>query len=151
MDDYPGCVEIVPLAPCHVERISEIERECFPNPWSYDAYLAELSNPLAVVFVAVVDGETAGYADAHHIVDELYINNIAVAEPYRQNGLATRLLKQFYKYAKKNDVVSITLEVRESNRVAIEFYERQGFEPVGRRHGFYINPTEDALLMTKTF
>jgi ribosomal-protein-alanine N-acetyltransferase len=40
-----------------------------------------------------------------------------------------------------------TLEVRTSNRPAIQLYERFGFQPAGRRHGYYHDNREDALIM----
>ena len=41
-------------------------------------------------------------------------------------------------------------EVRASNRVALEMYERSGFEKVGRRSGYYERPREDALVLALT-
>ncbi len=43
------------------------------------------------------------------------------------------------------------LEVRASNREAAAFYERAGFVVVGRRPAYYMQPTEDAILMRKVF
>ncbi len=45
----------------------------------------------------------------------------------------------------------MTLEVRPSNEAALALYRELGFQPVGRRRDFYTDPTEDALLLTKTF
>jgi len=162
MEDYPSRrkkgvltskpeVEIIPMDYCHVEQVAEIEKECFPCPWSYEAYLAEMSNPLAVVFVAVSGGNVVGYLDAHHVMDECSLNNIAVTGRYREQGIASRLLQRLYTYAEENDVCCIMLEVRRSNLAAQALYSRDGFEEVGMRPNFYTNPTEDALLMNKVF
>jgi ribosomal-protein-alanine N-acetyltransferase len=43
----------------------------------------------------------------------------------------------------------ITLEVRESNRVAIAFYEHFGFTPVGVRREYYQDDKENAVLMAR--
>ena len=32
--------------------VAQIEAECFSNPWSHDAFIAELSNPVEVIFFA---------------------------------------------------------------------------------------------------
>ena len=45
----------------------------------------------------------------------------------------------------------LTLEVRPSNEAALALYRELGFQPVGRRRDSYTDPTEDALLLTKTF
>jgi ribosomal-protein-alanine N-acetyltransferase len=45
----------------------------------------------------------------------------------------------------------LTLEVRISNRPALDLYMKHGFEQVGRRRGYYEKPKEDAILMTLEF
>jgi ribosomal-protein-alanine N-acetyltransferase len=42
-----------------------------------------------------------------------------------------------------------TLEVRVSNRKAIDLYERLGFHSHGLRRGYYTDNREDALIMWK--
>ena len=84
-------------------------------------------------------------------MDEGFICNIAVFPQYRRRGVATCLMESLIEYAKENDMTSISLEVRESNYSAQALYENFQFEVVGERRNFYANPTEDALIMTKTF
>ena len=42
----------------------------------------------------------------------------------------------------------VTLEVRKSNLVAINLYQKLGFEIVGTRKNYYFDNREDALIMT---
>ena len=142
---------VVPMEPKHIEDLERLELECFYTPWSFDSLVSELSNPLAVFRVAEVNGQVAGYVGMHHIVDEGFICNIAVFPQYRRRGVATCLMESLIEYAKENDMTSISLEVRESNYSAQALYENFQFEVVGERRNFYANPTEDALIMTKTF
>jgi ribosomal-protein-alanine N-acetyltransferase len=44
----------------------------------------------------------------------------------------------------------ITLEVRESNEVAIELYRSFGFTPIGIHRGYYQEDEENALLMARS-
>ena len=46
-------------------------------------------------------------------------------------------------------VVSLTLEVRDSNEPAIRLYESLGFRQVGLRKRYYFHPTEDARILKK--
>ena len=152
MDDSTGqSCTVVPMEPCHIEEISQLEQECFSTPWSFESLVGELSNPLAVYYVAVIDEKVVGYIGMHHVVDEGYINNIAVFEKYRNMGIGGLLLERLIEYSKENELDFITLEVRESNFHAISFYEHFGFEKVGVRKKYYSNPTEDADIMTKDF
>lgn len=151
MDGQGQSITVVPMEPRHIEDLERLEKECFSTPWSFDSLVSELSNPLAVFCVAEIGGQVAGYVGMQHIVDEGYICNIAVFSQYRRRGVATKLMETLSEYAKENEMASISLEVRESNVNAQSFYEKFDFEVVGRRKHFYSNPTEDALIMTKTF
>ncbi|SDM67888.1 ribosomal protein S18-alanine N-acetyltransferase [Acetanaerobacterium elongatum] len=144
-------IEIVPFEAAHLETLAELERQCFSSPWSYEGLLEELSNPMAVFRVALVDGKVVGYIGMHHVVDEGYITNIAVFEEFRRKGIGRLLLQELKDYGKENDMAFITLEVRCSNLAAIELYRAEDFEVAGMRKGFYTGPTEDALIMTYTY
>ncbi|MBQ6570373.1 MAG: ribosomal protein S18-alanine N-acetyltransferase [Clostridia bacterium] len=133
----------------HIDDLAEIERACFSEPWSREGIAAELSNPNAVFYVAVQDGKAVGYGGMHHIVDVCYIANIAVLPEARRCGIGKKLLTALCDYAKEAGAAEITLEVRQSNRAAIDLYVKMGFETVGKRKDFYKKPTEDANIMTK--
>ncbi len=46
-------------------------------------------------------------------------------------------------------VSRLFLEVRESNKGGIAFYEKHGFLKTGRRAGYYHHPDEAAIVMEK--
>ena len=96
------------------------------------------------------DGSVLGYAGLHVAVDEGYIDNIAVQEAYRRQGVGEALLGAFIRFGKEK-LAFLTLEVRPSNAPAIQFYMKHGFVQVGRRKNFYSAPKEDAILMTLEF
>lgn len=133
----------------HISAVAEIERECFSSPWSENALKEETENPNARFFVAISDGKVVGYGGMHSVLGENYIDNIAVAHTYRRKGVATAILAVLEETAEKEDGIFITLEVRESNTVAINLYEKSGYKRVGTRKKFYTFPTEDAAIMTK--
>ena len=96
------------------------------------------------------DGTVLGYAGLHVAVDEGYIDNIAVREEYRRQGVGEALLDVFLRFGREK-LAFLTLEVRPSNTPAIQFYMKHGFAQVGRRKNYYTAPTEDAILMTLEF
>ncbi|RKJ81530.1 ribosomal-protein-alanine N-acetyltransferase [Butyricicoccus sp. 1XD8-22] len=138
-------MKIVAMEECHIAGISEVERQCFREPWSPDALREELGRG---IFLAAVEGGTvAGYAGCQTVLDEGYITNVAVLPAFRRQGIAGALIAELLRRAE--GLSFVTLEVRASNAAAIALYEKYGFEPVGTRRGFYRQPVEDALLMTR--
>ena len=143
---------LVPMDRALIPQIAEIERQCFSTPWSEQLLLDELDNLSSSFIVALgEDGTVLGYAGLSVVLDEGYINNVAVREAYRRQGIADRLLDVFLRFAQAQGLAFLTLEVRESNQAAIRLYLKNGFEQVGRRKGYYDSPKEDAILMTRRF
>ena len=66
------------------EAIYEIEKICFPDPWSLDSIRYELEeNERAFYLVAVHSGRVVGYAGLWWVLDEGHITNVAVRPGYR--------------------------------------------------------------------
>ena len=74
---------------------------------------------------------------------------MAVDEAYRKRGIAYRLLDYAIKTSRGKGLESVFLEVRSMNTPAINLYHAYGFSEVGRRKGYYRNPTDDAIVMLK--
>ena len=96
------------------------------------------------------EGNILGYAGLHAVLDEGYIDNIAVAPDARRHGVASALLDVFCRFGAVN-LAFLTLEVRKSNTAAIGLYEKFGFQWAGLRPGYYQRPREDAVIMTRAF
>ena len=143
--------EIVPMDRSHIPQIAALERECFSDPWSERLLEDALFDPQAC-FIAVEDeeGHVLGYAGLHAVLDEGYIDDIAVAPDARRHGVASALLDVFCRFGAVN-LAFLTLEVRTSNTAAIALYEKFGFRQAGLRPGYYQKPREDALIMTREF
>ena len=135
----------------HIPALAALEAACFADPWSAAALAEELQNP-AAVFLVAVDGERVlGYAGMHHVADEGYIANVAVAPTARRQGVARRLLAALTDYGKAHTLYRLTLEVRVSNAAAIALYEGDGWVRDGVRPAFYAHPSEDAAIYSKYF
>lgn len=140
---------IAPLREEHILEIARLEAICFSSPRPEEALRAELANDTAVFFVALCENKVAGYAGMHCILDECYIDNIAVFPAYRRQGIAGALLDALEDYARAHGASFLTLEVRASNMPAIRLYRGKGYQEVGARPNYYNKPREDALLLTK--
>lgn len=64
----------------------------------------------------------------------------------RRKGLGRQLLDALLAAAHKTDSESVFLEVRESNAAARKFYNKAGFQQIGRRKSYYTDPPDDAIL-----
>ena len=143
--------KLTPMTEEHVPQIAALERACFSRPWSEDSIRAELWNEAAVIVVAEgEDGTVLGYAGLQTVLDEGYINNVAVDERFRRQGVADELIAAFVRFGQAR-LAFLTLEVRASNAPAIALYAKHGFVEAGRRKNYYDDPREDALLMTLFF
>lgn len=135
--------------PAQVDDVLAIGRLSFTKPWTREMFLAELENP-AVSFCYLArraDGEAVGFSAVWLIVDELHINNLAVAPGHRRCGVETALLNHLLAEGMTHHAVRATLEVRRSNEAARELYRRAGFVEGGVRHAYYTDPVEDAVIL----
>jgi len=78
------------------------------------------------------------------------IYNVCVAKEFRNSGIGGELLRNLFELFRERKVKKVWLEVRESNEVAIAFYERQGFKVLHNRKDYYSKPTENAIVMSVT-
>ncbi|MFT8887891.1 MAG: ribosomal protein S18-alanine N-acetyltransferase [Ethanoligenens sp.] len=143
--------DILPMDKYHLADVTALERVCFGDPWSRDAFVEELQNPAARFLVAEQGGALAGYAGMSWVLDEGYLYNIAVAPAQRHQGVARALLAALDKFAHDKRLSFLSLEVRVSNAAAITLYHSCGFRTMGIRPEYYAHPPEDAYIMTKFY
>jgi ribosomal-protein-alanine N-acetyltransferase len=123
-----------------------IERRSFETPWSLAMFVLELSKPSGIC-LGVEDerGGLAGYLICSRYADVWHLMNVAVTPELRRQGIAIDLMNSLFEAAGPG--ARFTLEVRTSNRAAIEMYERFGFRAAGHRRRYYHDNGEDALIM----
>ena len=128
-----------------LEQIVRLEEESFSNPWTADGLAEMLKAPVTQLHVARLhSNEIVGFCACWVIEGELHINTVAVKQPLRRQGIATRLLQHLLE---TTGAGRATLEVRRSNVAALKLYEGLGFTTTAVRPRYYSNPEEDALIL----
>jgi ribosomal-protein-alanine N-acetyltransferase len=140
-------VTIRPMQVTDVEAVGKIDRRSFATPWSTQAYLNELSHPIAKMFVALYEGRIVGYVGIQVIMDEGHITTIAVDPDLRGQRIGERLLVVALEEAIRRGAEHMTLEVRRSNVAAQKLYAKYGFVKVSARRGYYSDHNEDADIL----
>lgn len=141
---------VVKMSKEHVDGVFKIYCENFVEKWSRKSIEEEIDNDLARTLVLLDDKKVIGFVNVRHILSEGDITNIAVSNQYRGKKLGLMLMDKLIELAKLEGIERYMLEVRKSNNVAINFYEKIGFVKVGERKNYYNNPTEDAILYDLT-
>lgn len=129
-----------------LEGVAATERDVFPDPWPAASFVPLLEQD---ALVAEISGQIAGYLFGRSAADEAEVLNLAVLPEYRRAGLGRRLLETVFDRWEARGVARVYLEVRASNEGALAFYQALGFWPTRVRRGYYSQPTEDALVLTR--
>ncbi len=133
-----------------VAALAELERACFSDPWTASGIRETIQYETARTFVAQNSDRILGYIMARISGEEGEILDLAVRPEERRRGIGRRLLTALREALRSDGVREMYLEVRESNRPAIELYRAHGFRPVGMRPRYYRDPLEDALVLRAT-
>ena len=142
---------LTPMTAEHIPQIAALEKTCFSHPWSEELLRQALWNEAAAIVVAEgEDGTVLGYAGVSTVLDEGYIDNVAVDPRFRRQGVADELVAALARFGRAK-LAFLTLEVRASNAPAIALYAKHGFQEAGRRKHYYDDPKEDAIIMTLEF
>ena len=132
-----------------LEQVMEIERELFHVPWIREGFFTFLTREDAMFLVVEEKEQILGYCGLLMVLDEGDITNVAVRRDRQKEGIGNFLMESLIRLAAERGVTTIHLEVRVGNDRAIRLYERNGFTRDGIRKGYYSDPIEDALLMTR--
>lgn len=125
----------------YIEQIFNLEKEIFKNSAFSKSYLNTLiKGDNSFIYVYLIDDKVCGYLMILDSIDVYEILAIATIEEYRNKGIAQELLDKI----KTKDIF---LEVRESNKVAINFYKKNNFKEISIRKNYYSEPTENAIIM----
>jgi ribosomal-protein-alanine N-acetyltransferase len=113
-----------------------------------------VERPGAVVVVAeTAENELAGFLIVHmELTGRVvfgYVVTVDVAEEWRRHGVASELMDEGERRARKAGAEVMDLHVWTENEGAIRFYEGRGYELMGVRKGFYGRVGLDAFVYRK--
>ena len=125
----------------YIEQIFSLEKEIFKNSAFNKSYIETLiKGDNSFIYIYLIEDKICGYLMVLDSIDVYEILAIATIEEYRNKGIAQELLD-------KIKIKDIFLEVRESNRVAINFYKKNKFKEISVRKNYYSEPNENAIIM----
>jgi len=143
-----------------LDQVININRQSLPENYSrpfflhlYERYpnlflVAELRDRVVGYVLCRIETGFPDLSQFGFLTKKGHVVSIAVLKEYRQAGIGTRLMKNIFREMTKYGAKECYLEVRVSNRGAIQMYEKLGFIQRRRSPGYY-KDGEDAFVMVK--
>lgn len=139
-----------------VEAMHRLDLICFEVPFQFDhATMREAAETTNAIVIVVTDRSSGmlGFLIVHpegpaHDASG-YIVTIDVAPSARGTGVGAAMLIEAEAQARVAGVKRMGLHVSVSNKVAIEFYERQHYGRVSKEKNFYRQARQDAFVYSK--
>jgi ribosomal-protein-alanine acetyltransferase len=137
-------IELEDASVRHLDRLFEIEKECFAGEAFTRPQIAYLLTDYnSIGLIAKVNGEVAGFIigriDSERKSLIGHILTIDVASAYRRRRIAQRLLQEIEKIFKEKGARICRLEVREDNVAALNLYKKLGYKKVDKLERYYKN------------
>ncbi len=133
-----------------INQIVDLELNTLGTTLGYDSLLGYLDNSLIYCLVYENENEILGYISFSFDGEMLEIFNFCVKENYQRSGIGTKIMNYTFNLFTSKGLKSSILEVRESNKKAISFYEKLGYIQISIRKKYYSN-NENALILQKIF
>lgn len=146
---HAGTVHYRALTPTDLQALTRLEGSDPNGTWSHAQFAEEFAVPGRYWGGAVLNGELVGMVGIANLAGTTHVLKIVTAPAHRRQGIGRGLLRCAMQRSLEWGVNDITLEVRASNDAAIELYHAAGFVEAGIRPGYYADPTDDALILTR--
>ena len=139
-----------PMQAADLTDVIEIERRSYPYPWTRTIFSDCLRAGYSC-WVCERQGVIQGYGVLSIAAGESHLLNLCVRPETQQQGIGHKLLKHFISIARRHGAEVIFLEVRPSNKAALELYGKSGFNELGVRKDYYPAAVgrEDALILAR--
>jgi ribosomal-protein-alanine N-acetyltransferase len=126
----------------HLNRLYEIERECFGEEAFSQHQIATLIrdyNSISLVAVEnnIIIGFILGAIYFQRNALDGHVLTIDISPPNRRRGVGSRLLKEIERIFSEKNVKTCHLEVKEDNVEAIKLYEKAGYKKIAKLKNYY--------------
>lgn len=134
-----GACRLTPALSADAPALAALHAACFNDPWHAELIGRVLGSPGGFGVVARRGQEIVGFTLCRSAAGEGEVLTLCVAAASRRRGVGRALLRAAIEAAARRGLTSLFLEVAETNVAARALYAGFGFEPVGRRSGYYRN------------
>jgi len=143
-----------------LDDVVRINWTCLPENYDNSFFLSIFYHFPKTFIVAKVSGKVVGYIMCRvetgfsdlkrfSMTRKGHVVSIAVLPEQRNRGIASALLEKALEGLRQYQATECFLEVRESNRIAIDLYKRYGFSVTRSMRGYY-RDGETAYVMVKS-
>ncbi len=151
MHNTDELLQLRPMQESDLGQLMPIELRAYPYPWTHGIF----SDCLRHNYHCLLHEQNSiiiAYSVISVAVEEMHLLNLTVNPDYQGTGLGKRLLNTMEMVGRGLDAKECFLEVRPSNKAAINLYISQGFNEIGLRKDYYPakQGREDAVVMAKT-
>ena len=138
----------------HLYRAEDLN--AFLSSFGVADWERQLGDPAFAIRVAEVDGETVGYLKLGPLKlpveangPALLLDQLYVLKEHHGAGIASELMDWAFDEAKRRNASQLFLTVYVDNHRAKRFYDRYGFEAVGRYDFMVGNHADEDIIMRK--
>ena len=121
--------------------IAEMSRDLIEHglPWTWKPkrLYAMIAHPECVVIVALIRQELAGFAVMEFHEEHAHLNLLAVMPEHRRHQIGSALLRWLEDSAAIAGIARINLEVRSTNKPALDFYKMHQYKQGHKIRGYY--------------
>lgn len=117
------------------QAMADIHAQSFERSWPTLDMAVHTQRDLC--FGIERNAELAAFIILSCAAEQSEILTIATAKASRRQGLAQQLLQDAMGQLQSQNVTEVFLEVAEDNPAAMALYKNTGFQPIGRRPGYY--------------
>lgn len=131
-----------------LNEVIAIEEAAYSFPWTHGIF----QDCLHVGYLCRVleqSGKIIAYAVMSSAAEESHLLTIVVSKYEQGKGYGKKILNEMIKQAARGNSNIMYLEVRASNKTAIQLYHQRGFNELGIRNNYYPakHGREDALIL----